>query len=115
MKLRKLFAAGLALVMTLAMAAPAFATNVDSGLNGEGSITISNATVGQTYSIYKVFDATYSGDNVSYTIHKDDSRWFTAVSAKADLFTLTQSAGNDKIYVVSKADGATDEAIISFL
>lgn len=115
MKLRKLFAAGLALVMTLAMAAPAFAADVDSGLNGDGSITISNASVGQTYSIYKVFDATYSGDNVSYTIHKDDSRWFAAVSAKTDLFTLTQSAGNDKIYVVSKNATATDEAIISFL
>ena len=36
----------------------------------EGSITIQNATAGQTYAIYKVFDATYSGTNISYTYTK---------------------------------------------
>lgn len=114
MKLRKLFAAGLALVMTLAMAAPAFATNVDSELNGKGSITIENATVDETYSIYKVFDATYSGDNVSYTINSQTSRWYTAINNQKALFTLTQSASDENVYVVSRNDGVTDTQITDF-
>ncbi len=70
MKLRKLFAAGLALVMTLAMAAPAFAAET------KNSITVTNVKAGETYKAYKLFDATQSDDekNISYTIAAD-SAW----------------------------------------
>lgn len=46
--------------------------------NTTGSITITNATVGNTYSLYKIFDATYSTDAngntdaVSYSITEDN-------------------------------------------
>lgn len=49
MKLRKLFAAGLALVMTLAMAAPAFAADAEVTINSE-------ANTNATYSAYKLLD-----------------------------------------------------------
>ena len=49
----KILAAVLAVVMVFALAVPAFAAN-------EGSITITNAQIGKTYTIYKAFDATYS-------------------------------------------------------
>ena len=54
---RKLASLLLALVMVFALAATAFAQDVQ-GTGGTGSITISNAAKGETYTIYKLFDAT---------------------------------------------------------
>ena len=42
-----------------------------SATENDGSITITNATIGQTYKLYKLFDATYSGEAVSYRLEKD--------------------------------------------
>ena len=39
---------------------------------GTGSITIENPQPGKTYTAYKIFDVTYSGDAHSYTISKSD-------------------------------------------
>ena len=121
MKLRKLFAAGLALVMTLAMAAPAFAT-------GTASITINpnngTGTAGaESYTAYKIFDATFEGDtigkgdNASYTI-TSDSKFFATIqkfandSATPKYFTLTQVNGSTT-YVVTPTDAyKTEEAAI---
>jgi len=54
----------MALALICALSVTAFA---EGGI-GAGSITITNATVGETYSVYKIFDATYEGDAVTYTI-----------------------------------------------
>ena len=54
---RKLASLLLALVMVFALATTAFAQDVQ-GTGGTGSITISNAAKGETYTIYKLFDAT---------------------------------------------------------
>ena len=54
---RKLASLLLALVMVFALATTAFAQDVQ-GTGGNGSITISNAAKGETYTIYKLFDAT---------------------------------------------------------
>lgn len=43
---------------------------------GAGSIEISGTTLGKTYEIYKIFDLTYSGSNVSYTIDEDWMSFF---------------------------------------
>ncbi|MFR7475694.1 isopeptide-forming domain-containing fimbrial protein [Frisingicoccus sp.] len=51
----------LALVMAFAMAVTAFA-------DGTGTITIENATDGNTYKIYKVFEANGNGTNIVYTL-----------------------------------------------
>lgn len=39
---------------------------------GTGSITIDNPQPGKTYTAYKIFDVTYSGEAYSYTISKSD-------------------------------------------
>ena len=65
---RKLASLLLALVMVFALATTAFAQDV-TGEGGNGSITISNAAKGETYTIYKLFDATVSADHksIAYT------------------------------------------------
>lgn len=77
--MKKLSAMVLALVMTLALAVPAFAADT-------GSITIINPQGDHTYTAYKIFDVTYTADkvNYSYTISKD-SVAFNTVKAYADV------------------------------
>lgn len=78
---RKLASLLLALVMVFALATTAFAQDVTL-TNGEGSITISNAAKGETYTIYKLFDATVSADgsSIAYTgtVPASLSTYFTA-------------------------------------
>lgn len=67
---RKLTSLLLALVMVFALAVTAFAQDVP-GTGGAGSITISNAAKGETYTIYKLFAATVhvdeNGSSIAYT------------------------------------------------
>ena len=65
---RKLTSLLLALVMVFALAVTAFAQD-ETVTGGTGSITISNAAKGETYTIYKLFDATVSedGKSIAYT------------------------------------------------
>lgn len=78
---RKLTSLLLALVMVFALAVTAFAQDVP-GTGGNGAITISNAAKGETYAIYKLFDATVSedGKSIAYTGTVPDSlkTYFTA-------------------------------------
>lgn len=78
---RKLTSLLLALVMVFALATTVFAQDVP-GTGGTGSITISNAAKGETYTIYKLFDATVSedGKSIAYTGTVPDSlkTYFTA-------------------------------------
>ncbi len=66
---RKLASLLLALVMVFALATTAFAQDVTVAGGGKGSITITNAAKGETYTIYKLFDATVSedGSSIAYT------------------------------------------------
>ena len=57
--MKKLASAALALVMALCLTVPAFATAPQTG-----SITVTNAVPGQTYTIYKLFDLAYGGAGV---------------------------------------------------
>lgn len=78
---RKLASLLLALVMAFALATTAFAQDI-TGTGGNGSITISNAAKGETYTIYKLFDATVSADktSIAYTgeIPESLNTYFTA-------------------------------------
>lgn len=78
---RKLGSLLLALVMVFALAVTAFAQDVAHS-DGEGSITISNAAKGETYTIYKLFDATVNADgsSIAYTgtIPKSLETYFNA-------------------------------------
>ena len=66
---RKLGSLLLALVMAFALAVTAFAQDVTHTDGKEGSITISNAAKGETYTIYKLFNATVNADgsSIAYT------------------------------------------------
>ena len=103
-KMKKIFAMLIAMVMVLGMSMMAFAA-------GTGTITVENATYGKEYKAYKVFDATYSGDAVSYTV---DAAHKGFVST--DLFNVSTAADKNGNYSVSKKDDTiTDEQIINWL
>ena len=67
--MRKLFAMVLAVIMVMSLATTAFAQDVGTDAEGKGTITISNAAKGETYSVYKLFDATVNeeGTAIAYT------------------------------------------------
>ena len=115
---RKLASLLLALVMVFALATTAFAQEV-TGTGGTGSITISNAAKGETYAIYKLFDATVSADNTSIaytgTIPTSLSDYFTA--DKNGYISATDLAKNGenmsdglKAALKTWAEGATKTA-----
>lgn len=108
--MRKLFTVLLALAMTLALAVPAFAADT-------GSITITNPQGDRTYTAYKIFDVTYSGDHYSYTISDTDAA-FTTVKAYADVTAngLTPTpVGKTGKYNVSTGDSFSAASFAQYL
>ena len=72
---------------------------------GTGSITIENPQPGKTYTAYKIFDVTYSGEAYSYTINKSDPNLSIVqeyAGSTGSGLTLT-SAGT--VFNVSFSDG----------
>ena len=62
--MKKLFSFILVLALVFSLSVTAFAA---------GNITISNATIGEDYEVYKIFSATFNADgDVSYTILPTD-------------------------------------------
>lgn len=108
--MRKLFTVLLALAMTLALAVSAFAADT-------GSITITNPQGNHTYTAYKIFDVTYSGDNYSYTISDTDAA-FSTVKTYADVtangLNLTAVANTNK-YNVSIGTGFSAASFAQYL
>ena len=105
---KKFFAILLCLTMILGLATTAAAA-------GTASITVSNPAVGDTYNLYKIFDATYADGNIAYTIDSD-SEWYNDVAAATNLFELTLTADDDATatdhtYVVTVKDGVTGKTI----
>lgn len=80
-----------------------------------GTITITHAEAGVTYSAYKVFDAELTevlgGTTAKYYIDSS-SPWYSAVSATGSPFTLTQKSGSTTVYEVAVNDEA---AVIDYL
>ena len=107
------------LAMVLSLCVPVFATEQEEPVTSTGSITITNATVGEQYAIYKIFDAsintnaTGETDAVSYSI-VPGTALFNAIFG-------TGSEGNNYfVYspdtnAVTKKEGANDAALIDFL
>lgn len=76
-KMKKFISIILTAIMVLAMAMPAFAA-------GEGKITINEAVVGQTYSIYRIFDLeSYNSDAGAYA-YKTNTTWEAFAKSQAD-------------------------------
>lgn len=88
-RMKKVFALLLTMVMVLAMAVPAMAAD-------GASITINNSAKGETYKVYKLFDATVTGTeggSIAYqgTIPEDLTAYFTK-NAKTGEITATEAA-----------------------
>lgn len=70
------------------------------------SITIENATDGQTYKAYKIFDVTYDADRTAYAYTiSSSSPWYSVVSAYASNenngLTLTATKADPTVFNVS--------------
>lgn len=113
--MKKVVAIFMAVAMTLAMSISAFADEPTTG-----TITVDNATIGQTYTAYKVFDLTYdSADHskVSYTYTKQgttDAFLNALLDTASSPFTLVKNGSTDT-YTVSLATGKTNKDAIDFL
>ena len=76
-RFKKLAGLMLALVMVLAMALPAFA-------EGEtGSITINDAVVGQTYTVYQILDLESYNASANAYAYKATTAWNTFINSDA--------------------------------
>lgn len=86
------------------------------GGTNTGSITIKNAVKGKTYSIWKVFDATYSGGAASYYIYDNDTA-YDKVNAENSPFQLAEIQSdktNAKKYLVTLKAEADSNAVLNF-
>ncbi len=104
MKLRKLFAAGLALVMTLAMAAPTMAA----------TITVDPAVKGQTYTAYKIFDVTKAEGSEGYS-YTANQAMYDLLNGKVAGVTLTATAVAGKYNASMTNTEDTAKALAVFL
>ena len=116
--LKKIIALMLAMVMVLSMAIPAMAHTTGSTVKGDtftyegegatsnGEIKMSNATEDVTYTLYKVFDATYDAQDstkVSYTVKAGALK----DALDSDYFTVGATPDADGNYSVTRT-GTTD-------
>ena len=113
--MKRAFAIILVLAMVLSMSFSAFAAE------NTGSITITNATINQTYTVYKIFDATMktaadgeTAEAVSYTI-ETDNQFFEALfgadgTADNAFFVYNANTGS-----VTKKEGVNDSELIKYL
>jgi len=95
--MRKVFALIMALSMVMALVVTANAA-------GNGTITITNAAKGETYKIYKLFDATYAknaeGDVVTDTNGKPITAYYGTIPTGE--FSLTEGEGDEATTVKYK-------------
>ena len=121
-KSKRIMALILAMVMVAAMGLTAMADTVEgvkftySGEDAttDGKITLTNATTDTTYTLYKIFDATFDGENVAYSTKNKN------LALDADYFTIATEADANGNYAVTRTmDGDTpkkdDKALIDYL
>ena len=119
--MKKLLSIMLVLTIVLSLSVTAIAAET-------GSITITNATIGQTYNLYKFFDATYAADEngnptldsdgnpiVSYTIDPEHNQFFDDMfgsDGKTENSYFNYDANTDAI---TKKGTASDKDVIAYL
>jgi LPXTG-motif cell wall-anchored protein len=112
--MKKLFAFMMILVLCFSLGVTAFAAE------NTGSITITNATKDDTYSIYKIFDATYStdasgnADAVSYSITKTN-QFFTYMFGADGKAENTYFSYDAVTGAITRKEGTQNGDIISYL
>lgn len=108
--MKKFLSILMVLAMVLSLSVTAFADQET------GSITITNATAGKTYKIYKIFDAsinkdaTGEADSVSYSI-QPSSQFFDVLFGTTNAFFDY----NTNTHAVTKKDQVNDAALITYL
>ncbi len=113
--MKKLLSLVLVMIMALSLSFTAFAADET------GSITITNATIDETYAAYKIFDATIKLDAtgedaeaVAYSI-QSDNQFFEALfgaDGKTDnpFFVYNRNTGS-----VTKKEGVNDTELVAYL
>lgn len=108
----------LGIMMALAMILSAgFGSSKVLAAGGNGEIKVTGTTQGKSYSIYKIFDLTQSGENVSYTIAKEWEDFFTNGAGKEYIADKNNEQGNLNPIVVNgtvKYINITNENIADF-
>lgn len=112
--MKKFLSIIMVLAMVLSLSITAFAAE------NEGSITITNATIDETYELYKIFDASISKDAdgntnaVSYSI-KTDNQFFAALFGADGTTENTYFVYNVNTGSVTKKEGVNDSELIKYL
>lgn len=116
---KKILAILLAAIMVMAMTLTAFADgegseSADNTASMTGSITMSNATIGESYHIYKLFDVTFEAageDGKTPTVYIATETQKTALEAiKGNVFEFTaMSDGKYQVSVAAKKDAEGNE------
>ena len=112
--MKKFLSILMVLTMILSLSVTAFAADTD------GSITITNATINETYAVYKIFDASISKDNagatnaVSYSI-KTNNQFFTALFGADGTTNNAYFVYNANTGTVTKKEGVNDSELIKYL
>lgn len=122
--MKKFLALALAIIMVLALGVPALAdttgttvtgnsfTYVDADKTADGQIKMTNATKDVTYTLYKIFDANYSGENVAYTVKAGALK--DALVADG-YFTVGETADANGNFSVVRKTEKTDAQIIEYI
>ena len=105
-RMKKIFALLIAMVMVLGMSTSVFAAQTHSaaytGTDGDGAtITVNNAAKGETYKVYKIFDATVTGTNDGSIAYQG-----TIPAALTDYFEYV--SGTDSTYGIKVKDAGKD-------
>lgn len=116
--MKRVFAFVLALALVFSLSITAFATETPTPVTpANGTITVTNATIGKDYTVYKIFDATYSpataehAKAVTYYTEKDTPAYKMITSAEGKkYFTYNEENGN-----VAKVEGVNDTELIAFV
>ena len=113
--MKKLISILMALAIVLSLSVTAFAAE------NTGSITITNATIDQTYTVYKIFDASIklnadgtTAEAVSYTI-ATDSQFFAVLFGADGKTDNAFFAYNPNTGSVTKKEGVNDSELIKYL
>ena len=112
--MKKLISVIMVLALVMSIGITAFAAEPT------GSITISNATIGQTYKLYKIFDATIDNpangqaSAVSYSI-KPSSQFFEVLFGEDGTDVNTYFDYNADTGTVTKKEGVNDADLVDYL
>ena len=113
--MKKFLSIMMVLALVLSLGVTAFAAE------NTGSITITNATIDETYAVYKIFDASIkmaadgeTAEAVSYSIEKDN-QFFEALFGADGTSTNTFFVYNANTGSVTKKEGVNDSELIKYL